>query len=244
MIEVDSSNFKNKIRQYAKIAGKSLNDALLEEAKFTAKRLMELTPPKNAAQGKKRIAIDIGSLFLKATWFLDVFHFTNKKIDERVKELVRNKDEEELGRVFRRSNSLNKIHLEGFDSSRHKKYRRNGRVTVKEPNSFPLTEQAALKTYEKDKHKLAGYCKNAWANCYTILGGAVAGWLTKFKRGQVIKKLQGNNPSVTLVNTVGYFDYLNRRMKIVSRSLDGRERDLAKKIKNNLKRAKDSAGFK
>lgn len=239
MFSVDITKFRNDIRKYAKVAGKSLDDALEEEAKLTAKRLMELTPPKNAKQGKNAVRTDINKLFLRSRWFLDVFNFRNTKLDEQVKKNVRAKNEDGLREIFSRSEKLSQIRIQEFDSGRHKRFRnkRTGRVNVKTPNSFPLGDEGDLEKYTKAKEQKAGRAKGGWSTCLGKLGGKVPAWLRRFSDGSVTKRLGTSNPSIEITNLVDYARNLDARMNIVSRALSGRQKDLAKKIQVLLDKA-------
>jgi hypothetical protein len=220
------SKVETKLRTYAALANKSIKTAVHEEAKLTSKRLMDLTPPKSKAQGAKRVMIDIGKVYLQAKFFLEVFNFTAVKFGEKVKEFIRKKDASGLTKVFSRSAKLVQIHIEPFKEAIIKRFRgKDGRVPKNvKPLSLPLNAESARKTYEEKKKKLIGYVKSGWANCFKALGGSVPSWLSHAGTGHV----RIDQDSVTLTNTVSY----------AADPLQGRKRDLSKKIERLLKDAR------
>lgn len=231
-ISIDDTRAETKLRTFALLSGKKINEAVKEEAKLTAKRLMDLTPPKTASQGKKRVSIDIGKVYLASKWFTEVFNFTAVKFGEKIKELIRRKQESTLTKIFSKSAKLSQIHIEGFKKNIIQRFRKNGRVPKNvKPLSFPLNSEQARKAYEDKKKRLVGYVKSGWANCYKALGGTVSGWLNHSGTGHIVLK----DDSVTLVNTVSYAAELDARKKIVATAISGRKRDLAKKIDRLMK---------
>jgi hypothetical protein len=234
-ISVDDSKAETKLRSYAALAKKNINVAVREEAKLTAKRLMDLTPPKSKSQGAKRVSIDIGKVYLQGKFFLEVFNFTFVKFGEKVKELIRQKDASTLTKIFSRSAKLVQIHIEPFKDSIIKRFRKDGRVPKNvKPLSLPLNAESARKAYEDKKKKLVGLVKSGWANCFKMLGGNLPSWLSHSGTGRAIIK----EDSVMLVNSVSYADELDRKKKIVANAISGRKRDLAKKIDRLLKQSK------
>ena len=235
-ISVDDSKAETKLRSYAALAKKNIKVAVKEEAKLTAKRLMDLTPPKTASQGKKRVSIDIGKVYLQAKFFLEVFNFTFVKFGEKIKELIRRKEESTLTQIFSRSAKLVQIHIEPFKDSIIKRFRgKDGRVPKNvKPLSLPLNSESSRKAYEDKKKKLVGLVKSGWANCFKALGGTVSSWLGHSGTGRAII----NEDSVTLINSVSYAEDIDRKKRIVATAISGRKRDLAKKIDRLLKDSK------
>jgi hypothetical protein len=233
VITVDQTVFKSKLRRYAVIANKGIKEAVAEEAKFTAKRLMDLTPPKSVGQGKRRIASDIQRVYLSPKWFTEVFAFRNERFGERVKRAVRRTDTSELKEIFSNSSSLSKLHLEAFNEGVIGRLRRNGSVGKGiAPYSFPLQDESKRKAFEEKKKKLSGLAKSGWASCYGKLGGSVPGWLNRSGKGRII--MAGDN-SITLVNTVPYMSRIDAVRGITTRAVTGRQKDLQKKIELALK---------
>ena len=142
---VDIKGFQDSLTKYKLLTGKGWETIVKDQARLAAVRLMQLTPPTDKAQGAKRVAIDIGRVYLANEWFETKFSFRNQKLDDRVKNAVRAKDTGTLEAIFAKSSKLDRLHLEPFDASKHKAARRKGRVGLPEPYSFPLTEQQQLK---------------------------------------------------------------------------------------------------
>lgn len=234
MITVDTTVFKSNLRRYAVISGKSIFDAVKEESKIVAQKLTAITPPKSAKQGKVRVKSDIERVYLKSQWFTETFSFKNEKLGEKVKQAVRKKAAEILNTLFDRSPKLNRIHIESFDESIHARFRKKGRVPKGvAPFSYPLTDQSKVTAYVKQKETRVGSVKSGWAYCVKVLGGSVAKWVDKGNNGTVIK--EEKESTVTLINNVPYASEFMGSYKFV---LGNRERDLAKKTDNALKRVK------
>jgi hypothetical protein len=235
MIGVDIREFKSNLRRYSVIAGKAIKEAIKEEARIIAQRLTAITPPKTSGQGKKRIESDIRRVYLDSSWFLETFSFKNKKIDERIKEAVRDKNQNDIEQTFQKSEKLRRIHVESFDADNHKRLRKNGRIGKGiAPYSFPLNEQNKVKAYIKQKQKAVGTAKSGWASCVKALGGTVAGWLNKAGLGRVII----SDAFVILINSAKNISELDSRGKFSQTILSGRDRDLAKKTEVALKNVK------
>lgn len=242
-IDIDDSKFRFKLQEYKKLTGKSTKEVLLEQVKLLAKRLMDLTFPFSSKQGKKRVAIDLGKVYLANSWFEEKFQFRNQKLGERVKNLVRSKDQSALEEVFEKSDRLSKIHIEAFDPRRAEKARKNGRVTYPAPYSFPLAEQGRVKQLVRKKQANVGLAKSGWGYCLKLLGGRVPGWLSKTVGAVIDKSGLPAKAFITITNKVGYFASLDSRAKIVSRAMTGRAQAMIKSAERSLKRAGKSAGF-
>ena len=239
MASINAGRLSLKLKEFAKVANKELAEAVKEEALLTAQSLVKLTPPGKAAEGKKRVAIDLGRVYLPSKWFLEVFQFRNQKLGEKVKEAVRKKDSAGLEEIFDNSGKLRRIKVETFDPSKHGRLRRNGRVPKSHnPKSFPVAQESAAKRYQTQKQKMVGTAKAGWAACLQALGKGVAGWLNKPGTGAIKNNLNHpTKPSVTLINKVPYFASINARKKVIETALQGRLKALTKKIAVSLRLA-------
>jgi len=243
-LSVEDLEFRRKIQEYQELTGKSIGEVLREQAKQLAKRLQDNTYPKSASQGKKRVSIDIGKVFLTNEWFEETFAFKNEKLGERVKDLVRAKNQGDLEPIFQNSTRLRKLHIEPFDANRHREARKDGRVSYKQPYSFPLTDQSKVKQYIAKEKKNVGTAKAGWARCNQLLGGTIPSWLTKDGTGEIDdQSAREDKPYITLTNKVSYFEALDRKGSIVSRSLSGRADTMIKAAKRALERAAKEAGL-
>lgn len=224
--------FENNLRRYAVIAGKSIWSAVKEEALDISKRLTSITPPKSAKQGKKRIESDIKRVYLMNEWFLEKFQFKSTALGEKVKSAVRLADKGSLEEVFNRSAKFSRIHIENFNESIHKRFRRNGRVAKGvAPFSYPLSDQTKVTNFIKEKSKRAGLVKSGWAACVKALGGSVAKWTDKGSAsGSVIQNEK--EKYIILTNNIQYASSFINAYRAVLR---GRSKELAKKTEKALK---------
>lgn len=229
-----------QLRKFAVLANKTIGAAILEEARFLAQRLLKLTPPKNAKEGKNRVENDIGKVYLSSSWFLEKFSFKNQTFGDRVKDIIRRKDQTALQDAFEKSPKLSRLHIEPFKDSIIKKFRTKGRVSDNvTPSSFPVSDEKGRKDYQKKKQSNVGLVKSGWANCLKALGGAVSGWLRKDGTGHIIDRTSDKtNPRVSLVNSVRYAAQLDRDKGISQAAMAGRARDLERKTQGMLDRIK------
>lgn len=235
-ITVNSIPAKNLLREYAKLAQQDIETAVKDEGRFLAQRLVALTPPKTAAQGKKRVSIDTAKVYLAAQWFSEIFNFTSQSFGDRVKELITSKDGGILSRIFQNTDKLKKIIIEPFNKSIIRRFRKHGRVSKNvTPHSLPLNDSAKRKQYEDAQKKKVGLVKSGWASALRDLGGSAPGWLNRSGTGKAIISPPGEKVSVTLVNNVSYAADLERK-GIVRTAVAGRQKDLAGKIKSLLSR--------
>jgi hypothetical protein len=226
--QVDITVFKLNVRKYAVAAGKRVSDAIKEEAKLICQRVMQFTPPKTQAQGRKRVKSDLERVFLAPAWFETTFQFQTELLGDRVKKLVREKNETSIQAIFKNNPKLDRVKIEQFDVTKHKKFRRNGRVGKGvAPFSFPLQDQGKVKTYTTKKQSNVGIVKSGWAACLLQLGGSVAGWLSKrSSNGRAVVK----EHEVILINQVGFAASVDGKGQFAKKAIAGRERDLLKKI--------------
>jgi len=241
-VSVATAEFTSSLREYQKLTKKALKDVLREQAVLLAQRLVKLTPPFSASQGKKAVARDIGRVYLKSTWW-DIFSFTKQKLGERVKALVRARDTGALEKLFERSPKLRLIHIESFDPSRHQKMRRNGKVLVPDPRSFPVSEQSKVNAYINQKKRAVGMAKAGWAAAAAQLGKSAPSWLTKPGTGGATEALDSGSPEVVLINRVPYFAALDSKANIVARALEGRAKDMEKSAEHQMRLAAKAARF-
>ena len=240
---VDDLEFRRKIQQYQRLTGKAIGDVLKEQAKLLAQRLMSFTYPKSASQGKKRVAIDIGRVYLQNEWFTEIFKFTNQKLQDRILKLVWARNESDLFQIFLHSPKLSRLHIEPFNPNRHEQARKNGRVNYPQPFSFPLNDQQKVKSYASQEKKKVGLAKSGWGVCFKLLGGSPPAWLSRSVGSVEDKSDSQSNPYIKLTNHVSYFGRLNQKADIVVRAMAGRGNSMILSAKRQLRQAAQDAGL-
>lgn len=236
-ISVDTTVFKNKLREYAMASRRSVADAIKEEGRLTAQRLMQMTPPKTAKIGKAWVENDVGRIYIAQEWFDNVFNFKNQKFADKLKSLLGAKNDTAIAQVFERCPTMSKVMVDQFSPSTVQRYRKHGRV----PKSFkPLlltsSTNSSRKSFVKQKQKAIGTAKSGWGRCYADLGGSLAGWLNKASTGRAADQSKDrDNPYVLLTNSVPYAASLMSRMNIMTRALQGKQRDMEKKLERIYK---------
>lgn len=232
-LKVDTTVFKQNVRKYAVAVGKDLDEAVKEEAKLICQRIIKFTPPKTQAQGRKRVKSDIERVYLTPNWFENEYQFSDDKVGDRVKKLVREKNESTLEKIFDNSPKLDRLHIESFDPAIHRKFRKGGRVGKGvAPFSFPMREQAKVKTYSEKKQRNVGLVKTGWAACLIALGGSVAGWLARRPNNG---KVEYQKDGILMTNLVDIASAVEAKGQFVRKAIMGRQRDLRKKIELAIK---------
>jgi len=243
-VEVQTQAVSEALLRYQAYTGKELGTVVKEQAKLLANRLIDLTPPKNKAQGTKRVDIDIGRVYLRNEWFENIFSFTNQRLGDRIKDEMRKGADDTLRQIFLHSQKLNRLHLEGFDPAKHKAARNTaGRVNYKYPYSYPVSQQEQIRAYIDRRKKNVGIAKSGWAACYRALGGSSPAWLSHDGGSVEDESQAAEHPYVVLTNRVAYFAGLDSKQNIVARALEGRARDMIKGAQKAVERAKRSAGL-
>jgi hypothetical protein len=243
-VEIATATFSQKLREYQRLTGKALSDVLKEQAALLAQRLVKLTFPASASEGKRRVVIDINRVYLRNEWFAETFSFTKQKLGDRIKALVRAKDTSALEKIFENSKRLQRVHIEAFDPSRHARLRRRGRVLVHDPLSFPLADQSKVNALIAEKKRGVGTSKAGWAACAALLGKTQPGWLNKSGTGSITDASDApSHPHIILTNKVPWFSELDSRANIVARALEGRADTMVKSAERQLALAAKAAGF-
>ena len=220
-VVVSITRFENNLARYVKVMGKTIWEALQDEARLTAQAMIGATPPYGVSkkkskdakavgakkQGQNRVKSDIARVYQSDRWWLEEFQWQNKSLGERVRELVRAKDAGKLEKIFASSPRLSRTRIEPFNSDKHKKARRNGAIGKGYwPGSYPLTQQAKSRKYANKKAKNVGTLKSGWAQCWWYLGGKPPKWLKLWgiagDNGEVIN--QRDKQTVTLINRINY----------------------------------------
>jgi len=243
-LRIETAEFISKLQTYKELTGKAMGEVILEQGRLLAIRLTQLTFPKTASVGKRRVAIDVGKVYLQSKWFTDIFSFRNTKYGERLQNAVRSRDAGAVTDIFQNSPKLNLIRVEPFDASRHARLRRDGRIKIPNPNSFPVADQSKVRAYEGRRKKNVGTAKSGWAACASALGRNQPSWLNRSGTGKVENhSADTEKPYIVLTNTVSYFSALDSKAHIVSRALEGRGNDMIKSAKLALKRAAKQANL-
>jgi hypothetical protein len=73
-----------------------------------------------------------------------------------------------------------------------------------------VSSEKALDNYVTSRLKMVGFAKGSWMNAAKAIGGKVRGaeqWVTRHKKAPGTAVVRGGeNPSVTLINSLGYID--------------------------------------
>lgn len=243
-LTVATAQFNEAIRSFADKTGKELGACVKEQAKLLAEKLMRLTYPATASQGKKRVAIDVGKIYVTNNWFEETFQFTKQKLGERIKSLVYSKDEGALRSIFQNTSRLQLVRLEPFDAGLHAQMRKDGRVPSSiKPRSFPVAQQSDIKRLVREKQRNVGLAKSGWAQCLAGLGKSAPGWLSKTGTGRVSDNTAEKSPTITMINAVPWFSRLDQKANIVARAMEGRASAMAKSADKQIALAAKATGL-
>jgi len=192
-VKVDTRQLENSLYLLAKESRSAPGIVIKEETKFIAQAIMKLTPPKNLAQGRKRVQGDLARIVFpldaaKITW-KPLKEAVEKKDVAKIAALVANSTKFQLKRDFTRD--------QGRMKEQHKKMRtRWGRINRGvRPVLVALVRDAAK--YTKSVQKNVNWAKASFASAIVAAGGTVPKWVGKFtsKAGATVANF-GENPRV------------------------------------------------
>lgn len=229
-LSLNARDFNDAVTRYVLTLGKDARTAVRQQSMLLAKKLVQFTPPRTRAQGRKAVARDI----TRAVTPLRPADFTSPDI----RKLIRTRDHAGLEAVFAR---FQKGHLAGFQvlpftAELHRSRRdRRGRVTRSAKVATPDAPQ--VRDYIREVHKRVGRAKGGWVASVTQLGGTVPDWLRQHATtGTVEDRTASANPSVRMKNRSEWAGDAH-----VDRVLSGAMRSRRKDILTAIEKATNTA---
>lgn len=220
---VDTGDLEEKLYLLAKQARVAPGVVIKEEAKGIASQIIRLTPPRNLAQGRKRVLGDLRRI-VYAPEAEDVKW-------QPLQAALKGRDVEAAKALFakKRPPTFTFTTNPGDIRAQHLRMRNNrGRVN---PGVRPILASFAREgmAYIRDVQSRVGWAKAAFARTLIVAGGTVPAWIARHadKAGRAIANF-GENPSVTAIgNNVKIPGYqklvdtaVRTRVRITQRKID------------------------
>lgn len=249
--EIDTTNYKNAIREFAATVKKDSKEVLRDEMRLLVQRIIELTPP-FTSRGNNKAGKDLGEQAVKRD-IEKTFYTADKLVEyirnDRLKLLAQRYviegNMDGLRKIFSIvSRFLKEIQIENnARPDYHQSVRnRRGRVPKGVTPIFVINARSVLK-YIKDTQKHVGRAKAGWnpaAEMFKVTG--VPSWVKRHteKTGSAADQL--DNPFVGYIEAVNNFKSINNLdndKSIVAAAMATRERDIKTKIEAAMKYSAD-----
>lgn len=145
-------------------------EVLADEGRLLVKKIMQITPPKNEAQGDKAVRRDLA----RAMKPLNEDYFESAEL----KKLVRETPPEQFEAKLVSIKGWDRWRVKPFSKDLHKS-RRNKRGRVSGTWRDFVYPHEELEKYTEAKVKNVGMMKAAWAESFINLGGKVSSWIKR-----------------------------------------------------------------
>lgn len=160
MIEI---NFENRglaaaLTQLSKAASVGLGPIIKEETRYLVQLFIKFTPPKNRAEGRKAIEVDLQ----KAVGLLDQNSFARAREEVRLpmRELIRRRDNVTLEAAMRAMDG-NQWIVKSFTPEDHTS-RRNRYGRVRRKSYVMTTDKSVYRKYLRDVQSRVGWTASGW----------------------------------------------------------------------------------
>lgn len=200
------------------------SDFLRQQFRLLLERIMTLTPPRNRAQGRARVAADIRKIMQPFA----------KLRDERMKKLVRRGDLAGLNAIAKKMGVNWRFVTDVSDlKSQHESARdRRGRVKGSGRNAPRVVGSrnvAAFNRYIRQRQAGVGVARAGWAPAAKAVGAAVPSWVAAHGMafGDVIDRSQhAVSPELTAINRTPWANRRDEGERILANALASRRRDM------------------
>lgn len=223
------SELAYRLQRIRELAQKGLVDpgmgTLSVQGKLLLEHVMRLTPPRNLAQGKKRVQLDLEKIFRP----LDSSKFKNESISK----LIRKGDPvawNNFSRNLREGNLRDSIAVVPTKAIHQQNRNKRGRAFDR-PRQNMVTlkpQQRTLKQIIMESQQNVGFAKAGWVRAYTELrGDRTPEWVQRHFPGKGLWEdgRQASNPFIAAYNQTSW----------------GKRSDEAERIMNNAIRARTNA---
>ena len=221
--EADTDHFNDAVRLFVKRIGGELRVVMRTQARLLFKFIIDRTPPKTRAEGRKRLEREIMRAVqpIKASAFKPA-----------IRALIKAKNYEALAKIL-------PGRIMPFTPDLHEKVRVHGRVRRQQGISSP--DASEIKAYIQRKQGNVGRAKGGWAPAFVSVGGTPSAWVGRWSSlGKVVNRLDSAEPSIDAENFSEWAGHGDDE-RIVSFALAARERAILVDIEKRLERAAKAA---
>lgn len=201
-IEFDATRFNQQMAAVhdALIGAGQAGDAstiVQDSARLLLKQAIKFTPPKTQGQGNTAVTRDIyRSMSIPTPDF-----FRNDRLKAIVNKTLKSSDAEALQAVLRNSQGWKKWEVKPYSDNLHKSVRDSRGRVQKSKNVFVLERGMHRARIVKIK-KRVGSMKAAWRPAFQVVGGKVAGWISRHQRpyGYATASIIGTEKPFIIIN--------------------------------------------
>ena len=254
-----SSDVVRLLNRYPQKVGRTLESLVKQEARGLAVELARNTRPfgfseKAKQRGEGAVAGDINRVFALPSDAYDNMRLLDPAAADRFWANIQNRRFAKAEQALKASNSNWKnLSVGRLDPKLHQQSRtgRYANVKHKKPAQI-VTSPKARDSYIAKIQKRVGFAKGTWINAAKAIGGRVRGaaqWVTRHKQAPGTATVKtGDQPSVTLVNTLDYIEQVTtaKGIELALQVAAGRLRKALatslRKINQHAQRAMRKAG--
>jgi hypothetical protein len=228
----------DRLRNFTK---RNTSEFVTEQFRLLLEQISAFTPPKNLAQGRLRVAMDI----LKVMRPFDV----DQVRDKRLKEIVQSGDKAAFIGYAKGVGKGDKWVPVDFDSALHKAARdRSGRVRRSGKNAkFVLGAkgESQLRKYIASEQTKVGIARNGWSPAIRAVGGKVPNWVSRHGPGfgAVIDQRNAENPALTAINRTPWAIRRDEGERIIREAMKSRTTRLESALRKQIELAAKQSGF-
>lgn len=196
-IDVEMVDLERAIQRYVNELGLELPKIVKQTFRLLMKDVMDITAPKNLAQGRKAVARDIN----RAVYLIDYTKIKAKLL----RQAVQDREYDVVKAIFSRKKmgDWKKIsQLVPFDPSLHANAR-DARGRVRRWKGVATLDRQAHSKYVRQTQKHVGYSRSGWAPGARLAGSSVPSWVGRHGTppGRASSQLaQTERPSITAIH--------------------------------------------
>lgn len=235
-ISAESAAFSQAVTRYILELGKDARGAVRKQSELLGKRLVQFTPAKTRAQGRKVVDRDIR----RAVNPLRPADFKSPVI----RKLIRERNLPALEAIFARfDGGMAGYKVRAFSPELHTSKRdRRGRVT--RPAKVVTPDAGLVRDYIREVQKRVGRGKGGWVRTITTMGGTVPAWLQPHQvTGTVEDLIESPNPTVRMKNHSEWAGDINAD-RVLKAALESRQRDVLASIEKAAQKASKTSRLK
>lgn len=225
------------IARFAKATGKTMKQALREQARLLALRLIRFTPPDGQPQGKARVEKDIRKVFVGFTAPIR----RHRVKGEEVAQVWARKD----GTVYGVEMNLFRPDATFAEMRAHHERYRGSNGTVTKAGGYQerqvgrwrfinrmVVPESTLADFIERKQANVGMAKGGWAAALEGLGGQASKWVAKWKRAGRFRDRLDDQGYLLFDNRSPWGTNGARSARVVHNALASRARDMLKAVEH------------
>lgn len=236
-VSTDAREFFSAFTEFRELVRWSPMRTIRFQGRLLFQKVIEFTPPKDRAQGRKAVARDIRNAV--APIRADSFE------DPHIKSLFRKKDYIGLTRVFQSigTGPLQGTTVTAFREDLHTSQRnRRGQVPTRKLIKFATPDVGAFNRYVRKVQDRVGMARGAWVKAVINLGGKAANWFSKWiGMGQFTDR--SNSPVTPYIEQINRSPWSRRgdEDRTIANAMESRAVQIRADMESRIKKAAEKA---